>query len=185
MLLDINEEITNIILMDSGILTVVNASRHKYLQDKKRNLMAHEVTTQRLKSKFLWLKEGDANTKLFHAYASAKKNSNAIWSLKDTNGNLVSDDVSLKKLSKQHFSDLFMDDKSLNIANQLKVIRLFPTFTPEEEVNSILEPVTLQEVEVVLKGFKKDKSPWPDGWPVEFFLAFFDLIGEELTFARE
>ena len=78
-----------------------------------------------------------------------------------------------------------MDDKSSNIADQLKVIRLFPTFTQEEEVNSFLEPVTLQEVEVVLKGFKKDKSPRLDGWPVEFFLAFFDLIGEELTSAAE
>ena len=45
MLLDINEEITNILLMDSGILTVVIASRLKDLQEKKGNLLAHEVTT--------------------------------------------------------------------------------------------------------------------------------------------
>ena len=33
---------------------------------------------------------------------------------------------------------------------------------------------------MALKSFKKDKSPGPDGWPVEFFLAFFDLLGSEL-----
>ena len=40
-------------------------------------------------------------------------------------------------------------------------------------------------MEVVLKGFKKDKSLGPDGWPMEFFLDFFDLIGEELVMAAE
>ena len=78
-----------------------------------------------------------------------------------------------------------MDDKSSNIADQLKVIRLFLTFSQDEEVDSFLKPITPQEVEVVLKGFKKDKNPGPDGWPVDFFLSFFDLIGEELTSATE
>ena len=50
-------------------------------------------------------------------------------------------------------------------------------------MDSFLESITLQEVEAVLNGFKKDKSPGPDGWLIEFFLAFFDLIGEELVYA--
>ena len=78
-----------------------------------------------------------------------------------------------------------MNDKCINISDQLKVIRLFPTFTQVEEVNCFLEPITIHEVEVVLKGFKKDKSPGPDGWPIEYFLAFFDVIGEELTSVAE
>ena len=143
MLLDLNEEITHILLKDSGILSAVDASRLKELHDKKGNILAHEVTTQRLKSIVLWLREGDANTKLFHAYALARRNSNAIWSLKDINGNLVYEDTTLKKMGKKHFSDVFMDDKSTNIANQLKVIRLFLTFTQTEEVNNFLEPITI------------------------------------------
>ena len=33
----------------------------------------------------------------------------------------------------------------------------------------------------VLKTFKKDKAPGPDGWPVEFFLTFLDLLGPLLV----
>ena len=143
LLLDLNEEITHILLKDFRILSAIDVSRLKDLHDKKGNILAHEVTTQRLKSRVLWLKEGDANTKLFHAYASGRRNSNAIWSLKDINGNLVSDDIALKKMGKKHFSDVFMDDKSTNIADQLKVIRLFLTFTQAEEVNYFLEPITI------------------------------------------
>ena len=94
----------------------------KDLQVRKGKYWAHEVTTQRLKSRVLWINEGDANTKFFHAYASARRNSKAIQSLNDKNGNLVSDDASFKQLGKQHFSDLFEDDRETNIANELKVL---------------------------------------------------------------
>lgn len=37
------------------------------------------------------------------------------------------------------------------------------------------------EVEGVIKSMQKDKSPWPDGWTVEFFQHFFELIGDEIV----
>jgi hypothetical protein len=44
----------------------------------------------------------------------------------------------------------------------------------------MFKPVTLEELKDVLFLFKKDKSPGPDGWTVEFFTYFFDLVGEDL-----
>jgi hypothetical protein len=41
-------------------------------------------------------------------------------------------------------------------------------------------PYTKKEIWEVLKSFAKDKIPGPDGWIVEFFLHFFDLVGVEL-----
>ena len=150
----------------------MNSRKLKLLQERKGKFWAHEITTQGLKSRVQWIKEVAANTTFFHSFASARRNTNAIWSLKDKNGNLVSEDLSLKHLGKQHFSELFEDGGSTNIADQLKVIRLFPTLTEEEDVDRFLEPISSQEVEVVLKGFKKGKIPGPDGWHVEFFLDF-------------
>ena len=155
------------------------------MEGRRNNLLLDKEETWRLKSRATWMESGDDNTKLFHAYASARRNSNSIWFLKYINGNLASEDATLQKTGKKHFSDVFMDDMSTNIGAQLRVIRLFLTFTQDEEVNCFLEPITIQEVEAVLKGFKKDKSPGPDRWPIEFFLAFFDLIGEELTSTAE
>jgi hypothetical protein len=48
----------------------------------------------------------------------------------------------------------------------------------EEEGNRLVD--SLAEVLKTLKGFKCSKSPGPDGWTVEFFLAFFDIVGNEL-----
>eukprot|EP00253_Pinus_taeda_P005605 PITA_05605 len=45
----------------------------------------------------------------------------------------------------------------------------------------ILNPNTTEdELHGVLKAFSKDKCPGPDGWTIEFFLHFFDLIKQDL-----
>jgi hypothetical protein len=44
----------------------------------------------------------------------------------------------------------------------------------------LFEPVTSAEILSTLKDFKASKSPGPDGWTVEFFLAFFDLLGDDI-----
>jgi len=36
------------------------------------------------------------------------------------------------------------------------------------------------ELESMLKWFKKDKSLGPDGWTIEFYLAFYDLLGQDM-----
>ena len=44
---------------------------------------------------------------------------------------------------------------------------------------NVAEPITIQEITKVLKGFVKSKSPGFDDWMVEFLLEFLDLIGLE------
>ena len=56
-------------------------------------------------------------------------------------------------------SQSFSDDGKTNIEAQLNVIRLFPSFVQEEDHDLFLSTFTLQEVEDVLKGFKKIKVP--------------------------
>ena len=38
----------------------------------------------------------------------------------------------------------------------------------------------MDEIHIVLHKFAKDKSLGPDGWTIEFFLAFFDILGKDL-----
>jgi hypothetical protein len=64
--------------------------------------------------------------------------------------------------------------------DQIELVRLFPRIVQENEVETLERPVTSAEVLEVLKGFAKDKSPGPDGWTMEFFLFFFDLVGQDL-----
>lgn len=57
----------------------------------------------RLKSRAIWLKSGDENTKLFQAYAWGRKVANTIWDMMDEAGEKVSSFKGLEKLGVDHF----------------------------------------------------------------------------------
>jgi hypothetical protein len=64
--------------------------------------------------------------------------------------------------------------------DQAYTTSLFPRFVDEEDISLLDQPCTKSEIWEVLKLFSKDKSPGPDGWTVEFFTQFFDLLGDDL-----
>jgi hypothetical protein len=65
------------------------------------------------------------------------------------------------------------------------VVRRYPRFFSDEETRTVESQVTLDEIKKVLEGFEKSKSPGPDGWTVQFFLEFFNILGETLRGAFE
>ena len=44
----------------------------------------------------------------------------------------------------------------------------------------LFQPITEEELLETIKSFKKDKWPRLDGWTIEFFIHFFDLIKQDL-----
>ena len=73
-------------LLDSCALGILNEKEMNImlsLKSSKEKYMAHEPLTWKLKRRIKWNELGDANTKLFHSYASYKKILNSIWDFKD------------------------------------------------------------------------------------------------------
>ena len=124
------------------------------------------MLTWRLKSRALWIEQGDANTKFFHSFASARLNNNTIWELSDGAGNSASSMDQLKLLGEEHFSSLFMDDGKTLKSDQLHVIKHLPTFLTTEDSTIMDAEVTTMKIETTLKRFKKDRSLGPGGWLV-------------------
>ena len=105
-----------------GILSSQDHIRLSILRGKLKLLLDHELCTSFLQSKMTWENLGDANMKYFHSVASARRNQNAIWGLKEDMGNLIEDDKGLKDLGVRYFSKIFKDDNQINIVAQLKVL---------------------------------------------------------------
>ena len=57
----------------------------------------------------------------------------------------------------------------------MKVISHLPGFFSPEEGEVIGAPISLNEVEDVLKNFVKEKSVGLDGWIIELFQSFYDV----------
>jgi hypothetical protein len=81
---------------------------------------------------------------------------------------------------KAHFQNLFKGPKVSNIADTMKVIRLFPRLFDQRMNDRLEADVTKEELKGVLFSFKKAKSPGPDGWTVEFYLGFYNMLEGEL-----
>ena len=54
-----------------------------------------------------------------------------------------------------------------------------------EMSEELFNPITKEELSLVLQNFKKDESPRPDGWLVEFYIELFDLLGMDLLHVVE
>jgi hypothetical protein len=62
----------------------------------------------------------------------------------------------------------------------VKLAQLYPCFFTEADVQELEKPSTVEEIKLVLNILPKDKIPEMDIWMVDFFLKYFDLIGEDI-----
>ena len=128
-----------------------------------------------------WLKEGDLNTHFFHKSANDRRNHNAIWRIKRLDDSFAHSTPEIQKEAFSYFSTFYMKDQSISIENQTWVLDHTKIYFDVEAIALINKCITRKEVLGVLKSFPHDKCPGPDGWPAEFFIHFFDLLGGELT----
>ena len=62
---------------------------------------------------------------------------------------------------------------------------MFPGFVNEEDNHMLYEEVSEEEIKEVLFSFQKDKSPWPDGWTIEFFQELYEFLGKDILRVAE
>ena len=87
---------------------------------------------------------------------------------------------SIKEGVISYFSMLYKDPPSNQIIDQLKVLKNLPSIFNEEEGLMVGRDISLEEVDNTLKSFSRYKSPGPDGWPVELYMFFFSMLGNEM-----
>jgi hypothetical protein len=51
----------------------------------------------------------------------------------------------------------------------------------EEEYNAhLFKEITSEELVMIMSSFQKERSHGLDGWPIEFFIDFYDVLGVDL-----
>jgi ribonuclease HI len=160
--------------------SVETANRIRCLEDARNNLLRDEEERWRIKSRMLWLAGGDKNTSYFHRVACSRRAKKQIWEIEDANGTLHHSQAEIKSAAYTHFKTFFKASPAPSLAAQTTTARLFPRMISPEEANLIHSPCSKEELLAVIKSFKREKSPGPDGWSVELFLHFFDLMNQDI-----
>lgn len=133
----------------------------------------------RQRSKISWAKDGDHNTSFFHQAASARKSTNTIDGLFNSEGVWCEEDEDLETIITEYFGGLF-ETSSPDIAMIDETMEAVRTRIAPEMMAQLTAPFTSAEVLHSLSLMAPLKSPGPDGLPVIFFQKYWHVIGSDI-----
>jgi hypothetical protein len=134
-------------------------------------------TIARLHSHIGWLREGDANTKLFHLHSRHCKRKNFI-------AKLVSEDhIFTNHDDKAHLLDQHYDELLGTCLEREHTINLSVLGAPNYNLSDLELPLTEEEVWMTIKKLPADKAPGPDGFTRRFYKTCWPIVKQDIVTA--
>lgn len=118
------------------------------------------------KSRELWLKLGDKNSKFFHLSMVIRRRNNNDDAIKKEDGIWIHDSNQIRRLFRNNFIDLFKEE-NIDFLEHLEHL-ILPCITKEE--NEMLERIpSPEEIKDTLFQIQDLKAPGLDGFQVLFY----------------
>jgi exonuclease III len=135
-------------------------------------------TIARLRSRISWIKDGDANTALFHAQARFRKGKKFISKIIDDDGRTLTshDDKAAQFFS---FYSGLLESCEVRDTN----IDLDAQGMPSFDLAALDAPFSEEEVWDTIKNLPSDKAPGPDGFTGRFYKACWLMIKDDIMAA--
>ncbi|KAM6553278.1 hypothetical protein CsatB_014040 [Cannabis sativa] len=144
------------------------------IQDQLIISWSKQESMWRQRSRETWLALGDRNTKFFHTATNIRRRRNSIWAIKDKEGRIWKDKMSIGRVINAHFTELYtstrpvFDDKLENL--EVKSI----SHSENEEMS---RTPSVEEIKSAVFSLHPLKAPGPDGFSGCFFRKFWDIVG--------
>jgi exonuclease III len=150
------------------------AERLRLISELEKNTLLEEICC-RQKSRVLWLKEGDKNTKYFHKIANSHRRHNSIRHL-TINGELSSDLEDIKAQIIEFYTNLYSED----VGRRPLLDGLHFSSISSDEAGWLERPFEEEEIFQAVSKMNGDKAPGPDGFPMSFFHACWPILRADL-----
>jgi hypothetical protein len=146
---------------------------------KKHSLALSSLlrTMARLRSRLNWLKDGDANSRLFHHFARYRRKKNFIPKLQ------VGDQVFTKHEDKAAAVLHFYDNLIGTDFAREKSIKLDALGSPSFDLEALDLPFSEEESWNTIKELPPDKAPGPDGFTGRFYMSCWTVIKNDVLAA--
>jgi len=136
------------------------------------------------KSRIQWLKEGDKNTGFFHNQIKNRWNHNKTLSIENAEGDWCYGHSAVQGIAVDHFHSLLGSPAVDQAIPDLESVESVISSKISSQQALLLErDITDEEILNTLKHIKKNKSPGPDGFNVNFFILTWDIVGPVFTAA--
>ena len=165
----------NILHVDrSGDASVVNN-----LECQLSSLISKEAEGAKIRSRAQWFEEGEKPTRYFFRLEQKRAESNTFCSLMDDHGVEKSSQEDLENILVRFYQALFSKDV-LDMQIQTEIIDDLELSLTDYEREMCEGIFTIDELHAALKGLRTGKTPGSDGLSTEFYLAFWDDLGDSL-----
>ncbi|CAA7016072.1 unnamed protein product [Microthlaspi erraticum] len=147
----------------------------------KRDLVKayrEEEVFWRQKSRESWLRDGDRNTKFFHASVKANRRKKRIEKLLDVNGNFQRSEATKGEVASAYFQNLFKSSNPSSFDSWFEGI--IPKVT-ERMNQSLIRQITDEEIKEAVFSIKPGSAPGPDGMSGFFFQFYWEVVGSQVT----
>ena len=170
-------------LEEDGPLPSHLLEKKTFIQTEMLRLCEEEEAYWHKRSNMNWLLKGDLNTDYFHRVANGKKRKNHIFSLRQDD-KIIESDENILQIATDYFKSLFGPSNS-------PICKMDPScWSPEEKVSQeeseqLNSKFSEEEIKNVVFSMEKNTAPGPDHIPVEFFQTCWEIIKQDLMFMFE
>ena len=148
----------------------------KTLRAEINLLLKKEEKMWRQRSRSIWLKDGDRNTKYFHGCASQRRRRNNIKGVRHHNGNWQENEDQVARVFLEYYRSLFTASDLRNIEETVAPI---PQVVTPSMNDSLSREFTSVEVEQAIAQMSPSTTPGPDGMPPILYKKFWHIVGPD------
>lgn len=155
-------------------------AKMKILEDEVRRIEHQSTILQHIRRCFTWLKIGDALIQYFFKLVTTKCIRESIKILSLPDGRLTKDESEILNGVYSHYRLLYKRDPKVSRFNVVwtEVLKLITKTFSTIDNRKLQEPPTDGEIERIVLGFPKEKSPRGDGVTYDFLQGYWDFMGD-------
>ena len=157
------------------VLTMANKARKIEIKAKIEALASLEEISWRQKSRAMFLKEGDNNTRFYHRLANSHRRANTMRGV-EVDGIIYEADSNIQDQVVGFYKSLYQEPEDWRpTVNGLDFASLdeFDRLSLEREFDR-------EEIIAALKEAEGDKAPGPNGFTIAFFQKCWGVIEEDV-----
>ena len=166
-------------LMDAGNSTVFSE-----LCRIQEDLRAHELRAAQaaqVRTRTQWVEEGEVSSAYFFSLESKRQRKKTMSGIADpSSGTIHHDPLEILAIWRRYYNNLFSAEPC-EPATQDELLSKLERTLSEEESSSCEGLLTLEECGLALRGMASGKTPGSDGFPMEFYSTFWDILGSDLV----
>ena len=146
------------------------------LESQLQSLIVGGLEGAKTRSRVQWLEEGERPTRYFFNLEHERVDRNGVSSILNDQGTEVFTSVEIEQVHRSFYSKLFSEEP-IDPDYTASCLRSVTTSLSPLQCNSCEGLLTLDELSAAVRSLSVGKSPGSDGLTVEFYLAFWDILG--------